>query len=108
MTPQSRSKPQSEEDTEQVPDDARLDADQAEANRLAAEQAEREEAEAQALRDAAVPPPPGSLTVDVNSNLALATGEILVVGQKGATVADTAEVRALIAAGHLVEQGTEE
>ena len=85
---------------------ARVEADQAAANKAAAEEAERQEAEAQALRDAEPPAPEGSVTVDVRSNLALATGEILVVGQEGVTVPDTAEVRALIAAEHLTEQET--
>lgn len=49
----------------------------------------------------------GAITVDVNSNLSLAGGQILQVGQKGVKVADTAEVRACIAAGYLVESGAD-
>ncbi len=104
----------SKQRSDEIDDDAKAAADLADKvvgdiaadNERAAK--EREEAEAQALRDSRPTPPPGSITVDVNSNLALATGEILTVNQKGAKVADTAETRALIAAGHLTEKGAKD
>lgn len=45
----------------------------------------------------------GGLIVNVNANLSLQHGQILVVGEEGVAVPDTAEVRGCIAAG-LIEE----